>query len=325
MEKPNIDLLIHKKLTNQINELELKTLNELIAADLEAKHDALALENVWTKSANLANEVKFDKNAAFNKFISKIEEKHTDNQIDRKSFRLVSMRSLMAIAAMFALAFFAFNIITKTNLTEVSSGSVPTIVSLPDGSEVKLAANSSLAYNKSTFNDNRQLKVSGKVVIHAAKTGKKFLVNADDFDVQVLGTTFFIESTSTSRNVKVLEGKVEVSNKSQKILVTDRQGVVITDKLSKVDDISFNSLGMQNDEMTYNNTPLSKVLSDVENKFSITISLKSTSDITNCTFTAGNMDKMTLDQIISVIESAFNTKFVKKSANSFDLGRVICK
>jgi ferric-dicitrate binding protein FerR (iron transport regulator) len=324
MNKGNIDLLVHKKVTNQITTEEALQLEQLVSSDTACKTEADNVAYVWNATAIIDDNIQFDSKRAFNKFLENTQiHRHVDPVKDSRVFTL---QRIMAVAAMFALAFFAFNFLTKTHSTDIESGSTSIIAYLPEGSEVKLAPNSSISYDKSSFGTIRKITLNGSGIIHVSKTGVPFIVKGSNFEVEVMGTTFYVESDGGNENVRVLEGKVEVRNKNTKVQITDKQGVSIKNNiLTKADNVDFADLGWQNDNMEYNNTPLAKVLADIEAKFSIIITLKSTEAIRNCTFTSGSIAKLPLDQIILIMESTYNTKFLKKTNKEYALSSINCK
>lgn len=324
MDNRNIDLLVHKKVTNQITKEESLLLEQLIASDKAIKADAENVISAWDASLSIDNDVQFDSRKAFNQFLEKT--KSQAPIVPLQKAKVFSIKRIMYAAAMITVAFFAFSLLFKTNNTTISSDSTSFTAVLPEGSEIKLAPHSSIQYDKSEFGKERRVVLTGNGIIHVTKTGAPFIVQGKNFEVQVMGTTFYVASNGNKDNVRVLEGKVEVRNQTSKIQITDKQGVSIDGThLTKSDNVDFSDLGWQNDNMEYNNTPLSKVLADIESKFSITIGVKSTDAIRSCTFSSGSLSKLPLNQIIAIMESTYNTKFIKKSDKEYTLGSISCK
>jgi transmembrane sensor len=324
MDNKNIDLLVHKKVTNQITAEEGLLLDQLVASDKAVKAVADNVMSAWDASLSIDNEVQFDSKKAFNQFLEKT--KSQDNVVPMRQAKVFSIKRVIYAAAMVTIAFFAVNLLTKTNNTTISSDNTSFTAVLPEGSEIKLAPHSSISYDKSAFGKERRVVLTGNGIIHVSKTGAPFIVQGKNFEVQVMGTTFYVASNGSEDNVRVLEGKVEVRNQSSKVQITDKQGVAINGtQLTKSDNVDFSDLGWQNESMEYNNTPLSKVLADIESKFSISIAVKSTESIRSCTFTSGSLAKLPLGQILTIMESTYNTKFIKKSDKEYTLGSISCK
>ncbi len=93
-------------------------------------------------------------------------------------------------------------------------------ITLPDGSQVTLNANSSLRYDKEwSDKENREVWLEGEAFFSVTKqhatlpSGKvpvKFTVHTQDLEVQVLGTRFNVQHREEETKVSLNEGKVKV-------------------------------------------------------------------------------------------------------------------
>lgn len=103
-------------------------------------------------------------------------------------------------------------------------------VTLPDGTTVLLAQNSSIVYEK-TFNQaRREIFLQGEAFFQVKRdVTKPFVVHTGELVTEVLGTSFRIRQNEKGKTteVSVLTGKVSVytQNNNQK---RDRNGVIIT-------------------------------------------------------------------------------------------------
>lgn len=91
-------------------------------------------------------------------------------------------------------------------------------ITLPDGSEVVLNANSKLSYSQSWQNNaDREVKLVGEAFFSVVHTedNEKFIVHSDGVAVEVLGTEF---------NVNNRRGKTQVVLKSGKVRLNLRKG-----------------------------------------------------------------------------------------------------
>ena len=88
-----------------------------------------------------------------------------------------------------------------------------TTITLSDGTEVLLSANSRLEYSKSFSADKREVKLVGEARFNVAKDAERpFIVHTRQLQTQVLGTVFDVKAyPQTSADVTLYEGKVEVS------------------------------------------------------------------------------------------------------------------
>ena len=88
-----------------------------------------------------------------------------------------------------------------------------TSITLDDGTQVLLSANSRLEYRKSFSADKREVKLVGEARFNVAKDAERpFIVHTRQLQTQVLGTVFDVKAyPQTPADVTLYEGKVEVS------------------------------------------------------------------------------------------------------------------
>jgi len=83
---------------------------------------------------------------------------------------------------------------------------------LSDGTKVYLTSNSYLRYPASFDKEKREVTLVGRAYFEVKKSTAPFIVNTADMDVEVLGTSFDVESRNTGENASVIlvEGSVKV-------------------------------------------------------------------------------------------------------------------
>ena len=88
-----------------------------------------------------------------------------------------------------------------------------TSITLSDGTEVLLSANSRLEYSKSFSADKREVKLVGEARFNVAKDAERpFIVHTEQLQTQVLGTVFDVKAYPQAQpDVTLYEGRVEVS------------------------------------------------------------------------------------------------------------------
>ncbi|MEL7006699.1 MAG: FecR domain-containing protein, partial [Bacteroidota bacterium] len=115
----------------------------------------------------------------------------------------------MAVAASLVLLMATIYLFTTGSPTIETGFSEQEIVTLSDGSEVKMNAASVLSYNTKDWDKKRTLNLSGEAFFKVQK-GATFVVETANGDVQVLGTSFNVKSRGNVLNVACYTGKVEV-------------------------------------------------------------------------------------------------------------------
>lgn len=333
MSKEKISIWVHKQLTGQLSAAEQAELERALAADASNSQLARDVEAVWEKAGSLGDDLAFDGAKAFQKFkVAVAAQEVTKNTTAPVSTQTVAktrnlfIRYATAAAAVLVLGFFAVRWMGNSGQTTINTGATAMLTHLPDGSSVKLAANSSLVYNEKNFTTERKVSLTGSGIFEVEKTGTGFEVSAGDMQVTVLGTTFLVSNDKDVKEVKVMEGRVAVrASNTEKIEITDKEGVSFTNgQLKKMDEVDFSVLNWSDPEMVYNNEPLSRVISDIESKFGVKIATKGTTNLEKCTFTSGSLKNNKLDEILSLIEATYSIKIVNKGQGEYQISGLSC-
>jgi ferric-dicitrate binding protein FerR (iron transport regulator) len=109
---------------------------------------------------------------------------------------------------------------------------------LPDGSVVRLNANSSLTTAKNwKAGADRSVQLSGEAFFEVSKqpsTQAKFTVVTSDLNVEVLGTTFNVHARGEDTKVFLEEGKVKLQHGEEETAMTPGEYVVYSKKAKKI-------------------------------------------------------------------------------------------
>ena len=86
-------------------------------------------------------------------------------------------------------------------------------ITLPDGSEVVLNSDSKLSYPRNFGVAKRVVKLEGEAYFEVAKNGRSFVVETNQLDITVLGTSFDVKAYEEDEKVvtTVVDGSVRVS------------------------------------------------------------------------------------------------------------------
>lgn len=150
------------------------------------------------------------------------EDKQVQQQAGRQQYFLHrGIARFLRVAAMIVVAF-GLGYFWQSEKTEGSIAmqtiSVPAgqcvNVTLPDGSNIWLNAQTTIQYPVSFNKENRQVKLDGEAYFEVAKDKKRpFIVNTKECSVEVLGTKFNIDAYSSRDKFEtvLMEGSVKVS------------------------------------------------------------------------------------------------------------------
>ncbi|HUX54513.1 MAG TPA: FecR domain-containing protein [Williamwhitmania sp.] len=143
---------------------------------------------------------------------------------------------------------------------------------LPDGSEVKLNADSKITYSKLGWDKHRIVSLQGEALFHVTK-GDKFEVHTTLGFVRVLGTKFNVSVRDGRLQVDCLEGKVAVFLKDGddqvliggEILTADGSSVVRAPLNPSID------VTWVHGEFFFEAAPLPEVFAELERQFNVQI------------------------------------------------------
>ena len=151
------------------------------------------------------------------------------------------------------------NIITANGNTEM--------ISIFDGSTIKLAPNSSLSYNSVLYFFNRKVTLEGNALFNVIP-GNSFTVNSPNGEVSVLGTSFNIIDREDYFNVVCFTGKVAVKANKKEVVLKPLEGFEnLSNKKSKFNDTSKDLLN--NSYLYLNQVPLHIVLKELSNFYNV--------------------------------------------------------
>ncbi len=195
----------------------------------------------------------------------------------KKIFKLEMFRWVAAAVVVFVLGIAVSNYYSNSNgfsAVYATSDNISNI-RLPDGTTVVLSQNSELVVN--AINDTKRelwLK-SGQAYFNVSHNNLPFTVETSKGRVSVLGTEFNISSYKNERfQVYLKKGKIEMSLKTGKVMM--KPGELLS----------------ENDNQTYSITSINdnRALAWIDNKLVF--------------------ENTSLSEIISVLESNFNVKFI---------------
>ncbi|MDM1414966.1 FecR family protein [Myroides odoratimimus] len=189
----------------------------------------------------------------------------------RKNYRLLSIGfSLLLVVG---LTIYQKNIsVNNQELTYSTSNELAKHIILPDGTAVTLSSNSTLIVSNEFNQSNREIKLLGEAYFKVAKDASKpFIISSDNFETQVLGTSFWVK-----RNiVEVSTGRVKVSNlldRENYVILTAEQKALLKDhRLYKNTLDVFSCISSTSSYLMMNNMTLTQWKQIIEKEFDIQI------------------------------------------------------
>lgn len=141
---------------------------------------------------------------------------------------------------------------------------------LPDGSDIKLNADTKITFSKNDFNNERKLRMEGEAFFNVSK-GSAFRIMTKNGEIEVLGTSFNVYSREKSFSVACYSGRVKVTSGQQSLIIEPGESTDLTGgNLKLYKDSRMNYIkGWLNGEFYFENSPLRVVFAEVERQFNV--------------------------------------------------------
>lgn len=208
-----------------------------------------------------------------------------------------------------AIAFLIIGAVVATFLVSKIASESPMIVvkavdqketvNLPDGSTVWLRKGSTLSYSEANFNQDRSLSFNGEAYFDVKKGESRFNIKSENVTVQVLGTSFNLNTTSKSKSsVLVTEGTVKIGDDQRQFSVTGGQEGIIDHAESTfriLDTPDINQLSWKTGVFKFENMNMGKATDYIEAYYEIQITLSES--LKNCKIT-GSFQQLDVDEML---------------------------
>ncbi len=187
---------------------------------------------------------------------------------------------------------------------------------LPDGSDVMLNANSTLAYSKGwTEGHDREVWMKGEAFFHVKKTAGKsrFVVHTGNVDVIVTGTQFNVQNRNGGMSILLTEGSVLLQTKDgQQIQMKPGDFVALNDnsKLQLKEAKEEKVLAWKEHKLIFDNTPMKEVVATINENYGVHI--KMTDEAIGHQTISGILPNDNLDVLLQSLEATMSFKITKK-------------
>lgn len=236
--------------------------------------------------------------------------------------------AILVVPLLLAASFFSVHYFREEQNPSVELHTVPGMTSyttLPDGSEVWLNSNSTLAY-PARFKNTRKVVLSGEGYFKVKKKpGQKFIVSANGVDVEVLGTEFDVEAYSeTTPNVyaTLFTGSIRLrymdysNNLCEVTMNPDDQFIIDTSsKHAKRHTINpIVTSAWRDGKVILDNTTLEEALRILGNRYNVEFLVRNTSLLKN-RYT-GTFSSQQLDVVLEHFERTTDIHFERDLARA---------
>lgn len=209
---------------------------------------------------------------------------------------------------------------TATLLTQSTTTTTTSRLTLPDGSTVLLNRKSSIRYPGAFTGQTREVTLTGEAFFDITPNkNQPFVIHAQDTDVQVVGTSFGVRAYDQNVRVSVRTGRVIVRKKQQEIaLIPGQQATVdaTTDTLRRLLKFDLNTLAYSTKKLEFTNQSLASVVKTLSDYYQTDIGL-SASGLQGCRLTA-RFDNESVETVLGVVAETLQLS-VKRTEKGFVL------
>ena len=204
----------------------------------------------------------------------------------------------------------------KGERIEVSTpAGTTTSVTLDDGTQVLLSANSRLSYDKDFTDKKREVTLVGEARFNVAKgANRPFIVRTEQIQTQVLGTVFDVKAyPQTPADVTLYEGKVEVSlnGNSPRLMQPGEQATISKEGKLQLAKASSEQGKWAEGEFAFDNKELMEVMIEIASWYNISVACQHSRLLEERIYFRMSR-KCTIEDIMDVLNDLGVAKFIMK-------------
>ena len=314
-----MDELLVKYLADEATPPEQEMVEAWISSSEANRHYFQHFQLIWEESRQLAVTTTIDENKAWQKFQHRIKkDKDHGNTTSRFGWwRIAASILIIAGATWFTSAILKERSKTPEVFSVASINEVKKDT-LPDGSIAVLNKHTVLSYPASFKGKTRSIKLKGEAFFNVAPDKEKpFIIDVNDVQVKVVGTSFNVRSYNGITEVIVETGIVQVTKAGETTELRAGERTTLTQK----DSVAAKE---QSEDKLYNyyisktfvcdNTPLWKLVEKLNEAYSVNIKIER-EELRKLPLTV-TFDEESLDTILNIISQ---TLLVKVSRNDNEI------
>ena len=189
--------------------------------------------------------------------------------------------------------------LTAVYETKVTRKGEKLTVMLPDGTLVKLNAESSIKFPEA-FVDKREVYLTGEAFFEVVRdTTKPFTVATRHLRTTALGTSFNINAYSEEEEVILLTGKVRINNSDShqsEILLPGEKVAFLDGTMKKSINVSLDQVRWKDGVLIFQETPFAKGIECIERWYGVTFDIRNLKD--REVFLTGYFDNQNLKNVL---------------------------
>ncbi len=277
---------------------------------------------------------KTDLNSEWNSISEKLTEKTPviefsratrSNQV-RLLYRKIA-RYAAVLMLMLTVSALAYYYIATPKTVLLAAGKTSLEQTLPDGTIITLNAGSSIEYPEKFISSTRSVKLKGEAYFQVTHDASHpFIVSANNASIEVLGTSFNVNTGALTGKMTVLltEGKVAVylkSNTKEKIHLAPGEKAEIENKTIKKSVISdANYMSWKTGRIVFDNTSLKQIAETLTQVYHTQVTVAP--ELEKCVVTA-SFNNQSLAAVLNVLKATLDLQVIEKN-NSLEITGKAC-
>lgn len=190
-------------------------------------------------------------------------------------------------------------------------------LTLPDGTIIKLNAESEVYFYSDYNIGSREVKLNGEAYFDVQKSTIPFLVKSDKQEISVLGTIFNVKAylNESQTTTKLISGSVLVTNNKSKDQIIMQPGDEIINtgaEMKKIETEITERVDWVNDEIVFNQKNIGLIMNDISRWYDIDVVFENDT-LRDLTYT-GTIPRYTdFSNVLDVLEKTGSLKFEIKN------------
>ena len=258
MKEKNDDIFLAKWLSNELQGKELEAFESSSAYE-EYKAIIDGIEDMQAPE--------FDEKKNLEATWAKINAQQEQKQ-ETKVIKLIPNWVYSAAAACVVL-FLGYTFMFKTTSYTTTLADQESF-ELPDGSQVRLNADSNIEFASFNWESNRTLELEGEAYFKVKK-GSTFTVKTKEGTVKVLGTEFTVNSRDGFYNVICYEGKVQVASNKYSHILTPGKAFSLQQSKANNYQVETAAPAWISNESSFNQIAIAEVVNELERQYNIQV------------------------------------------------------
>jgi len=313
-----MDELLVKYLADEATPPEQELVEEWISSSEANRHYFQHFQLIWNESKELAVIAPIDENKAWQKFQRRVKKEEARKNQGWFGWWRIAASILIIVGITWFTSSILIKETTEPEILSIASANEVKKDTLPDGSVATLNKRSVLTYPSSFKGKTRKVKLEGEAFFNVkANKEKPFIIDVNDVQVKVVGTSFNVKSNNGVTEVIVETGIVQITKDGQMIELKagERTSLGHTDTVA-AKQVSDDKLYNYYVSKTFvcDNTPLWKLVEKLNEAYNANIRIER-DELRKLPLTV-TFDEESLDTILTIISQ---TLMIKVSRNDNEI------